>query len=137
MIPARSGLVQLISPGNAGQAIVQLGFLTGHEVNPQRAALMAQHMADHKWTIAELDYAIALITSDAELMKQISYERTVGLGVFAMARERIEVMCGKLHTHSEALKIAKELGRPFGPGFKPVRVEGEQNTFFMLDLKVL
>lgn len=136
-LPIHSGLVKLIEPGNAGQAIIQLGFITGHEVHPQRAAAMTQHMVLHRWTIAELDYAIALITSDAELMKQISYERTIGLGVFAMARERLEVKAGKLHTHKEALQVAKNLGQPFGPGFKPVKVEGEDETFFMLDLKTL
>lgn len=102
-------------------AINKLGLASGHVVSKDRAMLLAEMiLKGARWTRAELDFAEALIVSDRELTRQISYERTVGPGVFAAAKERPEVMRGRLHTAAEARAFAEGRDRPVGDLFEVV-----------------
>lgn len=77
------------------------------------------------WTIAELELAAALIPSDAELCKTVSFERTIAPGVFAEARKRPQVMAGRLHDYQTALTLAQEANRTLSSMFEAVYVEGD------------
>ncbi|GIV82553.1 MAG: hypothetical protein KatS3mg051_1907 [Anaerolineae bacterium] len=137
VLPQDSPLVRAASHGEIKAALTSLGFSTGHVVSSQRADIMAGDMARAGWTAAELDLARALIPGDAELMKEISYSRTINTGVFAMARQRPEVKRGRLFTYMEAVEYAREHYQPTGDEtersgvgklFDVVRVEGDTDT---------
>lgn len=105
--------------------IIRIGQTTGHVVDRDRQRLVAEALARADWTLAELQYAEAAILTDAELAKQVSYERTIGPGVFALARDKPAVRRGRLFTYREAMAYAQEHGLPIGEAFEVVRVQGE------------
>jgi hypothetical protein len=102
-----------------------LSLLFGHEVNKERHKVIAKALYDAGWTVAELELACALIPTDSELCKTISFERTIAPGVFAEARKRPEVMRGRLHDYKTALALTQEANRPLSEGFEAVYVEGD------------
>lgn len=103
------------------EAILKLGYLTGHEVAKDRAVAMAAEISKTgKWTKAELEIATALIITDNDLARRISYERTVAVGVFAAAKERDEVMAGRLHGYQTALDYAQDKNTPMTEMFEVV-----------------
>lgn len=84
------------------------------------------------WTIAELDYAVALIPGDAELCKIISFDQTIAPGVFAEAKKRPQVMRGRLHDYRAAVEMSQELNRPLTQCFEAVVVDGEETPKWMM-----
>lgn len=114
------------------QALAELSFLFGHQVDRERHKVVARILHDNGWTRAELDYACALIPTDAELCKTISFERTIAPGVFAEAKKRAPVMRGRLHDYRAAVDMSQEQGRPLSDCFEAVVVDGEEVPRWMM-----
>lgn len=117
--------------------IMRIGREAGHVVEKNRAQRMAERQARTGWTTRELELAEDLILTDAELTKQISYERTVGPGVLALAKERPEVMAGRLHTRREAVAFCRdqdetEVQALLSEIFEPVYVQHDDGDEEML-----
>ena len=87
---------------------MRIGRDSGHIVEKHRAKSLSKRFAANEWTRAELRLAENLILTDPKLTKQISYERTVGPGVFAIAKDRPEVRAGRLHTRRAAAAFCRE-----------------------------
>lgn len=94
--------------------------------------MIARTLHEAGWTIAELDYAIALIPGDAELCKTISFDQTIAPGVFAEAKKRPEVMRGRLHNHAEAVAYSQELNRTLSECFEVVVVDGDDTPRWVM-----
>lgn len=125
-------LVAPIQGGETLKLLTDLSYVFGHEVNKARlkAVAMALHAAG--WTRAELEYAVALIPTDAALCKTISFERTIAPGVFAEAKTRPEVMRGRLHDHATAVAYSQERGRTLSECAEVVYVEGDDTPRWRL-----
>lgn len=120
-------LVRLATAQEFVEGIIKLGYLSGHKVSRDRATALASEISKvGRWTSGELDLAISLIITDAELTKQISYERTIGIGVFAQAKGRAEVFRGRLHSYRFALEYASGEGKTIDKVFEPVLVGDEK-----------
>ena len=106
-----------------GNVITTLGHAWGHVVSADRVDAMSDLLMKGSWTVAELQLAEALIATDAVLSKQIAYERTISFGVFAQAKDRVEVKRGRLHTYAYALEFSQEQGKPLGELFEAVTLD--------------
>ena len=104
--------------------MIRLGFLFGHVIKADRAHHLSSVLQRARWTLTELEKAETLIPTDTELARQIGFERTVGPIVFAMARERKEVMKGRLLDSHEARKYCTKRYLRLKTVFKPVHVDG-------------
>ena len=115
--------------------IMELGYLTGHDVARERAEMMAAAMAEAEWTAEEIDMVVQTIFNDADLTAIIGYERTIGPRVFAAARQHPKVAEGRLFTDEESAAWSKEHAEEPMPGrpewmqywskhFEAVRVDG-------------
>jgi hypothetical protein len=109
-----------------------LSLLFGHEVNKERHKVIARTLHAAGWTAAELDLACALIPTDSELCKTISFERTIAPGVFAEAKKRPQVMRGRLHDYQTAVEMSQEMNRPLSQCFEAVVVDGEEAPRWMM-----
>ena len=116
--------VQTATPEMIQATIIRLGYLFGHTVEPARAHSLSKVIARVGWTKAELDYAEALIPVDVELVRQVSYERTIGPGIFALAKTKTSVMRGRLFEYREARQYCAEHPVRMEEVFDVVRVEG-------------
>lgn len=105
-------------------AILRLGFSTGHVVHVDRVRILVEDIARAGWTEAELDLASALIPADRELMKEINFARTINSGVFMLAKDRPEVVRGRLFTHGQMRAYCAE-HQITDDAFEVVRVEGD------------
>lgn len=113
--------------------ILRIGQATGHIVAKDRLQLIAGALVKANWTLAELELAEPLILTDAELTREISYERTVGPGVFAQAKTRTEVARGRLFTFEDAKAWceshapSRQEARPVSQVFMAVRFTEDPN----------
>ena len=119
--------------------ILRIGQATGHIVAKERLQLIAGALVKANWTLAELELAEPLILTDAELTREISYERTVGPGVFAQAKTRTEVARGRLFTFEDAKAWceshapSRQEARPVSQVFMAVRFkENPEEVRWML-----
>jgi len=110
--------------------ILKLGLTTGHVVERHRAALIADALLHAGWTSAEVEAAYRTIVGSAKLMKEISFERTIGPGVFAQAREAPSVRRCRLFEHDEALRMAGEAKQALGQMFEAVRAAEDNRVLW-------
>lgn len=89
--------------------ILRISLATGHTMSKDRQQVLARVLMDAKWTAQEIEYAEHAILTSRDLLKEISFERTIGPGVFASARETPEVRRGRLHARQEAVAYARSL----------------------------
>ncbi|GAB5520675.1 MAG: hypothetical protein RhofKO_29260 [Rhodothermales bacterium] len=108
-----------------------IGFVTGHDIHAERVPHLVNAITQTHWTVAEVELAQALITTDVDLLRIVGYERTVGPRVFAEAKQRIEVARGRLMRYPEARAFArkawpkKDVGQVISTQFDVVRVESQ------------
>lgn len=101
--------------------------------------MMAARMVQAGWTAGEIERAEMAISSDADLLEIVGYERTVGPRVFAEARRTPAVKAGRLWDHAEALAYAQSLGgawaKYLADHFRAVRVGEDARFIFNPDAK--
>jgi hypothetical protein len=131
-VPTSDPLVCPIEGRTTMTRLSELSFTFGIEVNKERHKVLAKILHDAGWTAAELDLACALIPTDAELCKTISFERTIAPGVFAEAKNRPEVMRGRLHAYTDAVTMSQEANKPLSQCFEAVVVDGEEAPRWMM-----
>ena len=124
VLPVSSPLYREASFDVIHGAVIRLGFLFGHVIEPDRAHHLSNVLQKARWTQAELDNAETLIPIDTDLARQVGFERTVGPIVFVMARERREVMRGRLLDSHEARKYCAKKYFRLKTVFKVVHVDG-------------
>lgn len=132
VLPATSPLVAPIQAREAARLLTDLCYELGREVNRDRMNRLYQRLQTIGWTAAEFEYACALIPSDKDLCKTVSYDSNVGPGVFAEAKERPQVMRGRLHDYATAVAMSQEQNRPLSQCFEAVHVDGEEGTRWMM-----
>jgi hypothetical protein len=115
----------VLDSATAKRCLTVLSFAFGHEINGDRLNALYTVLRAGEWTIAEMELASALIPTVDELCKRVSYDRTIGPGLFAMARDRAEVMRGRLHDQDTALRLTRAANVPLSDGFEAVYVEGD------------
>jgi hypothetical protein len=121
-------------PRDFAEVLARLSLSTGHVLSADRLRVLSEDLAAGGWSLSELSLAARLIPTDARLMKEINYARTLNSGVFAEARTRTEVCAGRLFDLAGAVEYAREHYRPEGDEtersgvgvlFEVVRVEGD------------
>ena len=132
MIPPDSPLVLKAEKAGIIPVLLRIGQTTGHKVSRDRLELIAGVLMKAGWTLQELEYAEHAILTDRQLLKQISFERTIGPGVFAEARETPEVRRGRLHGYQEAREYASERNMPLGELFEVARMTNDPETTLWL-----
>lgn len=101
--------------------IVRLGFRTGHVVAAERIPSVAEALVWGSWTAGEVLAAERTIVTDSNLLKEITYARTIGPQVFTEARKRLAVRRERLVDLDEAREYARERGVAIGELFEAVR----------------
>lgn len=95
--------------------------------------MVAKVLESAEWTAQEIELAEHAILTNRDLLKQVSYERTIGPGVFAEARDTDDVRRGRLHTYDEAGEYAKTKQEPVSRCFEVVRIKGKpKETWWLL-----
>ena len=134
LLDTDSPLVTEVTQADCLPVLMRLGQTTGHKIEVDRQRRLAEVLVRAGWTVQELEFAEHAILSNRTLLKQISYERTIGPGVFAEARETDEVRRGRLHTWDEARRYASERQQPVGELFEVVRIQGRtEETWWLLN----
>lgn len=131
-LPPDSPLVSLATTRDWVVMIVKLGQLFGRVVSQERAQMIAQSMIQAEWTIGEVAAAYEVIATDPEIGKQIDYARTITPTVFALAREREQVMRRRLFDRPSAVQYCDKLGKSISQVWDTVFVEGDRTTRFRL-----
>jgi hypothetical protein len=102
MIPPDSPLRTAATKSEIMAVVLRIGLATGHTVSKDRQMMLVDLVEKAGWTTQEIEYAETAILTDKGLLKNISFERTIGPGVFAEARETAAVVRGRLLTKDEA-----------------------------------
>jgi hypothetical protein len=132
-LPRDSPLVKPPTLEEVSSTVMRLGYSFGHAVDKDRIELLADAIlhgpkGHPMWTTDEFGRAVALISIDADLAKEISYARTIAPGVFAMAKDRFEVKRGRPLRYAEGKRLASEEQVALSKMLASIRVEGVETN---------
>lgn len=110
--------------------VANTAFVFGHRLDKDAIDAMAEVLCNAGWTVAELEYAAALIPSDEELCQTVTYNRTINPTVFAKARTSKVVMKGRPFSYDEAIRYGDSVSKPMHEVFNPYLVDDK--TIFVM-----
>lgn len=131
-VPASSPLRRAASKDEVVSTILQLGLATGHVVERHRTDIIAAALTSAGWTVAELEAAYAAIVSTARLLREISYNRTIGPGVFAEARLERSVQRSRLFEREDAIREAEKEKLALSQMFEAVRAAEDNRVLWRM-----
>lgn len=106
--------------------VAELGFAFGHKLSPERAECLAECIEG--WTVGQVERALTWIPRAPQLARQVSFERTIGPVLLAIAAEHPQILSGKLICYRRARKLSSIAGVPIPELFEATHVRRRDGT---------